>query len=88
VLAALLTSTSDHPLARGAAQVFSDWQSAIAVAVCERGVSPEEALRRARAALSLLQGGLVMTRALGDPAALREALALARDTLLPREEKP
>lgn len=87
VLAALLTSTSDNTLARGTAQVFADWKDAIAETVCELGASPGEAQRRARAALSLLQGGLLMTRALKDPAAFREAIALARETLLAKGAK-
>jgi len=82
VLAALLSTTTDSPLARGAARIFADWKDVIAATVEELGVRPDEAQRRARAALSLLQGALVITRALKDPVAFREAIALARDTLI------
>jgi|CXWL01.1.fsa_nt_gi AcrR family transcriptional regulator len=82
VLAALLSTAADSPLARGTAQIFADWKDAIAATVEELGVRPVEAQRRARAALSLLQGALVMTRALKDPVAFREAIAMAHDTLI------
>lgn len=82
VLAALLSTTTESPLARGTAQIFADWKDAIAATVEELGVRPAEAQRRARAALSLLQGALVITRALKDPVAFREAIDLARDTLI------
>lgn len=86
VLAALLSTTTESPLARGTAQIFADWKDALAATVEELGVRPDEAQRRARAALSLLQGALVMTRALKDSVAFREAIDLARDTLIADRE--
>jgi AcrR family transcriptional regulator len=88
VLAALLTSPPDSALARRTVQAFADWTNAIADTVCELGAAPGEARRRARVALSLLQGGLVMARALNDPGVFREAMTVARDVLLAEADKP
>jgi TetR/AcrR family transcriptional regulator, lmrAB and yxaGH operons repressor len=81
VLAALLAG-ADSPLSRGAADVFAEWRDSIAETVADLGVPTSEAQRRARAALSLIQGGLVVTRALRDHAAYREAKMLARQVLV------
>lgn len=81
VLAALLSTNADGPLAQGAAQILVDWTAELAAAVEQLGVPPEDARRRARAALALVQGALVMTRALRDPVAFHDAIEAARQTL-------
>lgn len=86
VLAALLSSAPEGPLSRAVADVFAEWVNALADAVAGVGVSAAEARARARAALALIQGGLVMSRALGDPAAFQEAVERARSTLIAQGE--
>ena len=81
VLASLLASASDGPLAQGAARVLSDWVEAIAGALGDR-IAPDEARRRAAAALGQIQGALVLTRALKDPSVFVAALRTAREILL------
>lgn len=82
VLASLLTSASDGPLATGVAQILSDWVDAIARVLPEDEVAHGEGSRRAAAALAQIQGALVLTRALRRSDLFDDALRTARGILM------
>lgn len=81
VLAALLSS-DDGPLAQGTRRLFHDWAATIANALQDGGVTADDATRRANTMLALLQGGLVMTRALKDTSVFDATMGTAREVLL------
>jgi AcrR family transcriptional regulator len=82
VLAALLNGAPDSALVQATMRLFAEWSTILAQTLEEGGLSAPEARRRSRAMLSLLQGGLVMTRALKDKSVFDESLKLARTMLL------
>ena len=81
VLAALM-SGDDGPLAQGTRRLFHDWAATIADALQDGGVTADDATRRANTMLALLQGGLVMTRALKDTSVFDATMGTAREVLL------
>lgn len=80
VLAALL-SGDDGPLAQGTRQLFQEWAITIANALQDGGLAIDDATRRAHIMLVLLQGALVMTRALKDTSVFDEVMCTARAIL-------
>lgn len=84
VAASLLVGCPEGPLAEALAGFIGDWRAAIATALRETGAAPTEAERLATDALSRIQGGLVLSRALHDPTPFRQALDAVRHSLIPR----
>lgn len=82
VLASLLSSETDGPIAAGAARLLRDWADAMTEALRATGVALAEARRRATLALSQIQGALVLVRATKRREIFPEALAAARAMLL------
>ncbi len=65
------------------ARYFTGWRDALAAALTRAGFSSADAADRAEEAVSAIQGGLVLTRALDDPAAFGRMLARLRPRLDP-----
>lgn len=64
------------------ARYFSAWCDALMAALVRAGYPPGEAVDLAEDAVSAIQGGLVLARALDDPAAFTRMLARLRRRLL------
>lgn len=82
VLAVLNSSAPTGPLTDGAARLIAGWVDEMAAALSASGVSPENSRTRAIGAMTLLQGGLVTARALGDRTLFPAVLTKMRQTLL------
>ncbi|MCJ2033804.1 TetR/AcrR family transcriptional regulator [Methylobacterium sp. J-068] len=67
------------------ARYFAAWCEALARALRRDGWAEAEAADLAEEAVSAIQGGLVLARALGDPAAFGRMLARLRARLIPGE---
>lgn len=82
VLASLLSGADAHA-AFGVKlrEVFERWREAIAAAVAETGADSKTSHERASVALALIQGGLVMARAMEDPGQFETAVRAARRML-------
>lgn len=65
------------------ARYFAGWRDALAAALTRAGFSSADAADRAEEAVSAIQGGLVLARALDDPAAFGRMLARLRLRLDP-----
>lgn len=63
------------------ARYFAGWRDALAAALTRAGFSSADAADRAEEAVSAIQGGLVLARALDDPAAFGRMLARLRPRL-------
>ena len=75
VAAAALARPEDPALAAAATAAFQSWEKAIATALEEEGVAPEQAATFAGLVVSTIEGALVRTRAAGDHAPLDSAIA-------------
>lgn len=62
--------------------ILQDWIDALSAALRSGGLSEDEATRRAAAAIVDIQGGLLVSRASGNPGIFEDALNSARTTLL------
>lgn len=75
VAAAALARPEDPALAAAATAAFQSWEAAIAAALEQEGVAPEQARTFAGLVVSTIEGALVRTRAAGDHAPLDSAVA-------------
>jgi TetR/AcrR family transcriptional repressor of lmrAB and yxaGH operons len=85
VAAAALARPEDPALAAAATAAFQSWEEAIARALEEEGVAPNQAANFAGLVISTIEGALVRTRAAGDHAPLDsavEGLGQALDALI------
>lgn len=64
----------DNPFQARVARMLEAFITAIADVVQDAGHTPDEARRRARRAVAMIQGSLVLSRGLGDVAPFRDAL--------------
>jgi TetR/AcrR family transcriptional repressor of lmrAB and yxaGH operons len=82
IIASLLVGGEEPGLQEGLRQIVKAWIDALAKALTETGAAPPEAKAQAVDALSRIQGALVLSRALGDPSAFKQAMARVRGDLL------
>lgn len=76
---------SDAGLREPVREYFVKLVDLIADVFIENGVEPEVARQRAMTAVAVIQGGYVLSRALGDPAPMQQAAAGLVDLLEPAE---
>jgi AcrR family transcriptional regulator len=62
---------ADHPFAAPVAAFYGRWIAALADALTASGVEDEEAVRRAADAVMVIEGALLLCRALADPGPLQ-----------------
>jgi len=84
LLASLLSSDENGPLAEKAAALIRLWADRIANALRTEGIERKEARRRGILAVALIQGGLITSKAFNSGEPFREAMATARTVLLAR----
>lgn len=74
LLDTLTLGSRDSPLRERVSDAMKRWIEAMAATAVDAGASPNEAHRRAEAALVQIQGGLVVARGTGDSTAFLRAL--------------
>jgi hypothetical protein len=84
LLASLLSSDENGPLAEKAGALIRLWAEKIAQALRSEGVDRREARRKAILAVALIQGGLITSKAFGSGEPFSEAMSAVRLVLLER----
>ncbi|MBA3067588.1 MAG: TetR/AcrR family transcriptional regulator [Hyphomonas sp.] len=84
LLASLLSSDENGPLAEKAAALIRLWAERIANALRAEGVERKEARKKGMLAVALIQGGLITSKAFASGEPFKEAMATARAVLLAR----
>ncbi|PKP82458.1 MAG: TetR/AcrR family transcriptional regulator [Alphaproteobacteria bacterium HGW-Alphaproteobacteria-18] len=84
LLASLLSSDENGPLAERAGELIRLWADRIANALRAEGIERKEARRRGILAVALIQGGLITSKAFDSGEPFKEAMATARTVLLAR----
>lgn len=84
LLASLLSSDENGPLAEKAGALIRLWAEKIAQALRSEGVDRREARRKAILAVALIQGGLITSKAFGSGEPFSEAMSAVRLVLLQR----
>ncbi|HKP24601.1 MAG TPA: TetR/AcrR family transcriptional regulator [Dongiaceae bacterium] len=82
LVGALALNDSRDLFARRIKSYFADWNEALTAALTRAGHDRKTARALAEDALAAIQGGLVMARAMNDPALFQRALARTRGRLL------
>ena len=82
ILASMLIGQPDGEIERSVRGAFKLWIDALVTALTGTGLAPGEARKRATSAIIQIEGALVLSRALGDPAAFRQTLDSIRVMLL------
>ena len=77
------TAGGEEPqLQKGLKRIVQEWIDALTEALTATGAKGSGAQAKALDALSRIQGALVLSRALGDPAAFQQAAQRVREDLL------
>lgn len=82
VLATLNSTAPAGPLAEGAGALIGTWTDLLQSALRQSGLTNGESKRRALGAMTLLQGGLIMSRAMKSPSHFLKALETMKRGLL------
>jgi AcrR family transcriptional regulator len=82
IIASLLVGGEEPQLQKGLKRIVQEWIDALTEALTATGAKGSGAQAKALDALSRIQGALVLSRALGDPAAFQQAAQRVREDLL------
>lgn len=74
VVASLMVGDAPECVTRAAGALIRDWIDALAAALTATGAAPDAAERAATDAVGRIQGALIVSRALDDPAPFRNAV--------------